>query len=208
MRPALFVLVAFVLVACRPAQQSEERTPLDELLAEGPPRVPVLVNNGFEISTVRIVFRHQGAERGTSTLWIENFGERAAMLNQVDTGGGPEEQRTYWDGKHSYIQITHDAPVAQSSFEPAEMEASSTVRSSNPQKAALGWVQTEKRTVAGQACQVWRQELNRNELCVWRGLDIQEIVGENPDGSFNTKREAVEIVEGERIPAEFTALAQ
>ena len=208
MRPALFVLLAFVIVACRPADQPPEPTPLEQLIAEGPPRTPVLVNNGFDVATVRITFRHEGAQSGTSTVWIEDYGEKAALLEEVDSGGGASQRHTYWGGDRSYLQNSPNAPVAQSSFEPDQMIASRIVRFSEEQKAALGWTPAGERTIAGQTCQVWRQELNQTELCVWRGLDIQEITGVNPDGTFETKREAVEIVENERIPAEFVALAQ
>ena len=208
MRPALLVLAAFVLVACRPAQQPAERDALQELLAEGPPTLPVLTNNGFEIPTVRITYRYEGMQHGTSTLWIQDYGKQAAFLNQIDTGGGPADERTYWDGEKSYIQSTPGGPVGQSTFEPVQMEASSIVRASGEQKTSLGWVRGDTRMVAGQSCQVWRQQVNQTELCVWRGLDIQEIDGLHPNGSFDTKREAVEIVEGEMVPAEFTALAK
>lgn len=194
---ASVAMIAALAISCSPSNPVDE-PPSSPEAAQAP-----AARDGFEIATVRVSYRVEGPGpmRGTSVLWIEDFGARAGTREELAAGSGPTTRvDTLWDGSRSHIR-NGSQPVAQSSFRPISTEASAMARSSEAERAAIGWVAQGERTVAGQTCSVWRNDqMGGIELCVWRGVDLQML-------SRAQRREAVEIVEGERMPAEIGALA-
>jgi hypothetical protein len=200
---------ALALAACSPPTATDSTSAGDARGAE-----TAAAPSGGErigVETVRVSFRQDGpramgvAIQGTRLVWYEAYGARVGVLEQVGPGGqNLSNVRQFWDGatKTSYLQ-NGDQPVSRQSNWPGvnSIEISAMVRSGEAERAAIGWTRQGERQIAGQTCEEWVTDRPAHaELCVWRGIDLYS-------SALGVTREAIEIVEGERIPAEIGALA-
>jgi hypothetical protein len=213
MRAALFALPLLLLAACgqpQPQQQAEapapgqaQNTPPPEQPPPPPPPPPG-PQDGFEVQNVRITYRLEGPQQGTSTIWIEDQGHRVAARDAYNDFSGEVDQDVYWDGSQAHFR-PEGGEVGHSRFIPNRFQPSTIATEDPAMIQRLGYQQIEMRTVAGQPCQVWRNTTARIELCVWKGVNLQEFIEQGP---AQFRRIATEVVEGEMIPAEFRALAE
>jgi hypothetical protein len=212
MRKAILVLPLLFLAACgqqQPQQQAavegqaENAAPAPEQLPPPPPPPPG-PQEGYEVQNVRVVYRLEGPQRGTSTLWIEEGGLRVAARDAYTDFSGEVDQDVYWDGSAAHFR-PEGGEVGHSPFIPNRFQPSTIATEDPAMIQRLGYVQTEMRTVAGKPCQVWHNASARIELCVWQGVNLQEFIEE---GQAQFRRIATEVVEGERIPDEIRALAE
>ncbi len=188
------------LESSSPVSSSEEATPGQLTVT--------LANDQFGIDTVKIVFEHSGSEQGRSTLWIENYGERVAIETDLTTVLGPDRSYAYWDGDRLYrrdleTDELYDTPLRQRNMEPASVTIIAPA-----DLAAAGYERLGDITIAGVACEHWRNPTINYETCFWNRIELLSINGLIEDGGFMLRHEAVEIVEGEGIPEDIRALAQ
>jgi hypothetical protein len=210
MRNIALVLLLLFLAACgQPQQQAaveapaQNAGPAPEQLPPPPPPPPG-PQEGFDVQNVRINYRLEGPQRGTTTLWIEEGGLHVAARDSYTDFSGEVDQDVYWDGRAAHFR-PEGGEIGHSPFIPNRFQPS-TMATENPEMIArLGFQQIEMRTVAGKPCQVWRNDGARIELCVWQGINLQEFI-EQGDAQF--RRIATEVVEGERIPDDLRALAE
>jgi hypothetical protein len=211
MRTAFLVLPLLCLAACgqQPQQQAANEAPAGEAAPPPeqlppPPPPPPGPQEGFEVQDVRINYRLEGPQRGTTTLWIEDQGLHVAARDSYTDFSGEVDQDVYWDGRQAHFR-PEGGEVGHSPFIPNRFQPSTIATEAPAMIARIGYRQTEMRTVAGQPCQVWRNDAARIELCVWKGINLQEFIEEGP---AQFRRIATEVVENERIPDEFRALAE
>jgi hypothetical protein len=212
MRSAFLAVPLLFLAACG-QQQPQQQAAAPEGQAQNaampeqlpaPPAPPPGPQEGFEVQTARITYRLEGPQRGTSTIWIEDQGFRVAARDQYTDFSGPVNQLVYWDGSNAHFR-PEGGETGHSPFIPNRFQPSTIATNTEGQLARLGYRQTEQRTVAGKLCQAYRNDAARIELCVWQGVNLQEIVEE---GDAQFRRIATEVVDNERIPDELRALAE
>jgi hypothetical protein len=209
MRRALLA-TALLLTACGqqpPQEQAAEAPAQTANLPEQPPPPPPPLpgpQEGFEVGTVRLAYRLEGPQRGTSTVWFEENGFRAAARDEYTDFSGQVNQQVYWDGSRAHFRVNNGAP-GHSAFIPNRFQPSTIATEDPAMIARLGYLQTEMRTVAGQPCQVWRNDAARIELCVWKGVNLQEFI---ESGDAQVRKIATAVVENEPIPDELRALAE
>lgn len=161
----------------------------------------------FNVENARIDFEKSGESTGAYTLYIEDYGRRAASIEEIEQRGRSIRVTRYWDGEYSYEKDDQDDVVTTSSIRFANLEPSVMLRSSPAQLITLGYEDDGWREVAGVQCRMWRSDKVGNEICVWKGVEIISRMNRMKNGDYAVIRKAVAIEEGTEIPAEIKALA-
>lgn len=161
----------------------------------------------FSVENARIDFEKSGDSTGTYTLYIEDYGKRAASIEQFEQGKKTTQIIRYWDGKFSYVTGEQNGVVTVSSMRFANLEPSVMMRSSPTQLITLGYKDAGWREIAGVQCRMWRSDKVGNEICVWKGVEVIARMNRAKDGGYTTVREAVTVEEDVEIPANIKALA-
>jgi len=161
----------------------------------------------FNVENARIDFEKSGESTGAYTLYIEDYGKRAASVEQVQQHNQSKQIVRYWDGNFSYVTGEQDGVVTTSSIRFANLEPSVMLRSSPTQLITLGYEDAGWREIAGVQCRMWRSDKVGNEICVWKGVEIIARMNRIKNGDYAVVRKAVFIEEGVEIPADIKALA-
>lgn len=167
----------------------------------------------FDLETFKVVYRHDGSETGTSTLWVEDYGERAAMDVDIVTKLGNFEQRrrqhNYWDGERVYMHDLEADSRFDTVMRPKDMEPAAFAVTSSDDLVRVGYERIGDLTIAGQTCEHWRNDSINYEACRWKRIELmsKNAALAEATGGLTLQKEAVELVEGEGIPEEFKSLA-
>lgn len=161
----------------------------------------------FNVENARIDFEKSGDSTGAYTLYIEDYGKRAASVEQVQQHNQSAQIVRYWDGKYSYVTEEQDGVVTTSSIRFANLEPSVMLRSSPTQLITLGYEDAGWREIAGVQCRMWRSDKVGNEICVWKGVEVIARMNRMKNGDYTIVRKAVAVEEGVAIPADIKALA-
>ncbi len=160
----------------------------------------------FGTETAAIVYAHQGSLSGTSTLYIEQWGERAAIVENLLGSGGARNQTALWIEDRMFV---HDHAREESwatGIRYRALEPSMFAAATDKQLELAGYERIGAMEIAGQTCEHWRNPTMKLEACRWNGFDLLLVTGQQEDGRFTTKKIAVDIVTDTAIPEDILAL--
>ena len=153
---------------------------------------------------VKVGLRTRRESSATVTRYVENYGERVAM----ETRSEKRHEQYYWDGRRG---ILHDVVTGTTTDQGAvrlrTSEPEQRAVASASQLASWGYERAGEKTVLDRPCEVWASPEQRTEFCRWRHL-VLESLDFDTDGNETGRMTAIEIREGEGIPAEFAALGE
>jgi len=161
----------------------------------------------FGVERFKLVYDLEGQETGTRTMWVEEYGARVGMEDDLAIYNQQQHRLYYWDGERGYMK---DLPDGQSSSSPLRMKSSEPTSFATAPESGLTTVGYERigdKDVAGKTCQHWKNAQFSFEGCRWKNIELEFLNGAGTQRIIQ-RSTATEYVEGEGIPDRIKALAE
>jgi hypothetical protein len=165
--------------------------------------VPAADQYGLE--RFKVVYALEGQETGTRTMWVEDHGGRVAIEEDLTIYGEARHQLSLWDGERMHLKSLPDGEVYSTRIRTKVSEPTSFATTAAQDLERVGYRRLGEKTIAGRACQHWKQDQLNFEGCRWERIELEFLNGAGT-GRIIQRTTATEVVEGEGIPARFTAL--
>ncbi len=161
----------------------------------------------FGVETFKIVYDLKGQETGTRTMWVEAYGDRIGIEDQVTVYKTAEHRLYYWDGERSHMKTLPDGKVSSMRLRRKDSEPSSFATLPAASLETAGYVRIGDKDVLGKTCEHWKNERFNYEGCRWKRIDLEFFNGAGTAKIIQSTI-ATEFVEGEGIPDRIKALAE
>ena len=160
----------------------------------------------FGLQSFKIVYRMEGQQTGTRIMYVEDYGKRVALEEDLTAFNMTEDKITYWDGETVHLKI-NDGAVSAIRIRPITTEPSSFATTSAANLELVGYKRLGEKTILGKPCEHWRSEPLNFEGCRWNNIDLENQNGAGTDKVLQSIV-AIEFVEGEGIPDHIKAIAK
>lgn len=161
----------------------------------------------FGVERFKIVFDIEGQETGTRTMWVEEYGTRVGVEDNLTVYNQTQHRLYFWDGSRGHMKDLPDGPSSSSPLRTKSSEPTSFATTPASDLATVGYERIGDKDIVGKTCEHWRNDQFNFEGCRWNRIELEFLNGAGTDRIIQ-RSVATELVEGEGIPDRIKALAQ
>ena len=207
--PLLLFAFALILAGCGNGEETADAPDFEDPqdTAERIAEAFVPAADQFGVEQFKIVYDLEGQETGTRTMWVEEYGARVGIEDQLSVYSERRHQLYYWDGDRSYMKELPDGEVSSSGLRMKVSEPTSFATTPAGSLEQVGYTRLGEKTIAGHTCEHWKNDQFNYEGCRWKNIELEFMNGAGTERIIQ-QTVATEFVEGEGIPDRITALAQ
>ena len=160
----------------------------------------------FGIRRFKIVYQLKGQETGVRTMWVEDYGARVGIEENLTTYGQRKKSLYYWDGERSYMKDLPDGKLFTTPIRTKISEPTSFATLPANAIEQAGYKRVGEKTIVGKTCEHWKNDQFNFEGSRWNNIEFEFLNGAGTQKIIQ-RSVASEFVEGEGIPDRITALA-
>ena len=160
----------------------------------------------FGVRNFKIVYELEGQLDGTRTMWVEDYGARVGVEEDVVFGSLEEHKLTYWDGEKVHLKTNDDA-VSSIGIRPIQTEPSSFSTSSDSDLELVGYERIGDKILVGKTCEHWKNPNLNYDGCRWKHIDLEFLTGAPGGDTIAQRTTATSFSEGGAIPNHIKGLA-
>jgi hypothetical protein len=200
----------FLLVGCGGSSEKEadaptSTTPTTNSEASTTSQPERLSPTQFGVKAGHVEYTYTGKWTGTQSLWWDNWGDVAVLVDKVNAGFGANDSRSIWkDGRSTFCDLRKaDKTCTGSPFRVKDSEPSAFAITSEKDLTRTNWTRLSDETIAGRTCEVFENTSLNVKGWRWNRVELKYY---NGIGDFT--KEATSFEEISAIPAELLQLPE
>lgn len=128
----------------------------------------------FDIKTAKVSFNCTGGpETGTETLYIDDYGNTAVLVEDKKTQFGPKRITWIWKDNRLTIVNHETKKVDKSPMRPKATEPPGIADMDDIGKKRIGYEKMADENIAGKNCAVWFNAKYNIKYWLWNKLDLK-----------------------------------
>lgn len=179
---------------------SDVQQAVEDLAAAFVPRA-----DQFGVEQFKVVYDLEGQETGTRTMWVEDFGARVGIEDNLTIYNQPQHKLYYWDGDQGHMKDLPDGQVSSMRLRMKSSEPTSFATTPGDQLQSVGYEQLGEKDIVGITCEHWKNDQFNYEGCRWKNIELEFLNGAGTEQIIQ-RSIASEYVEGEAIPERIKAI--
>jgi hypothetical protein len=161
----------------------------------------------FGVEQFKVVYALDGQETGTRTMWVEGYGTRVGIEEDLTVFGQAKRSVYYWDGNLSHMKDLPDGEVSAIEIRTKVSEPTAFAITPASDLEVVGYARVGEKNVAGLTCEHWKNDQLNYEGCRWNSIELEFLNGAGTP-TIVQRVTATEFVDGEGIPDRIRALAE